>query len=245
MTGRAGNGPGRLALRWVPAVVAILTLFSSCRLGKQLNRRLSLWRKDDIPYGTQIAYDALPFLFPDAEVSINRGKTIAVPTGEGRTALIIVTGFMDAEARDVALLMIFVGEGNVVFISANRLSEDLLKNFSIHATNVRRFTEEPDSLTVGVYDPVSAVYGSFSYPGDSYDNYVTRLDSQYVSVLGRDGHGRPDFVRINYKGGGAVYLQFAPLAFSNFFLLHRQNIAYYEKALSYIPASEAERNWKK
>jgi hypothetical protein len=85
------------------------------------------------------------------------------------------------------------------------------------------------------------VYNSFSYPGDSYDNYVTRLDSQFVSVLGRDGHGRPDFVRLNYKGGGAVYLHFAPLAFSNFFLLHKGNMAYYENVLSYLPSSAIKR----
>ena len=29
--------------------------------------------------------------------------------------------------------------------------------------------------------------------------------------------------RLTYKGGGAIYLHLAPLAFSNFFLLHKQN----------------------
>jgi hypothetical protein len=72
---------------------------------------------------------------------------------------------------------------------------------------------------------------------------VTRLDSQYTSVLGRDSHGRPDFIRIGYKGGGAIFLHFAPLAFSNFFLLHKQNIAYYESALSYLPVSVKEVVW--
>jgi hypothetical protein len=228
---------GRPPLRWLLVVLPALTLLSSCRFDKQLNRRLSLWRKDDLPYGTEVAYDALPFIFPDAEISINRDKTFGIPSGEGKAARVIITDFMDAEATDVTALMNFVGEGNTVFISANRFSDDLLKNFQLRATNVRRFTEEPDSLTVGVYNPVNADYRSFSYPGDSYDNYVTRLDSQYVSVLGRDGHGRPDFVRLNYKGGGAVYLHFAPLAFSNFFLLHKQNMGYYENALSYMPSS--------
>jgi hypothetical protein len=226
-----------LAQRWTFAVLPALIFLSSCGFNKRLNRRLSLWRKDDNPYGTTVAYDALPFIFPDAEISIDRNKAFGVPSGEGKAAHIIITDFMDAEPADVTALMNFVGEGNSVFISANRFSEGLLKNFQIRATNVRQFTLEPDSLTVGVYNPVDAAYRSFSYPGDSYDNYVTRLDTQYVSVLGRDGHGRPDFIRLNYKGGGAVYLHFAPLAFSNFFLLHKQNMAYYANALSYMPST--------
>src|SRR5258708_31514869 len=46
----------------------------SCNPGgsKKLNRRVTLWRKDKIPYGTFIAYENLPYLFPDAEVSINQ-----------------------------------------------------------------------------------------------------------------------------------------------------------------------------
>jgi hypothetical protein len=229
------------ALPWLLAVLPALTLLSSCQFDKRLNRRLSLRQIDDLPYGTQIAYKSLPFIFPDAEISINKEKQLVIPSGEGKAARIIITDGMYAEGADVTSLLNFVGEGNIVFISANRFSDTLLKNFQLRATNVRQFTEEPDSLTVGVYNPVSAVYNSFSYPGDSYDNYVTRLDSQYVSVLGRDGHGRPDFVRLNYKGGGAVYLHFAPLAFSNFFLLHKGNMAYYENVLSYLPSRAIKR----
>ncbi len=108
------------------------------------------------------------------------------------------------------MLMNFVGDGNVVFISANRMSDTLLNNLSIRATTSSSFAMQPDSLTVGVYNPVDAGYHSFSYPGDSYDNWITRLDSQYATVLGRDGRDHPNFVRINYKGGGAIFLHFAP-----------------------------------
>ena len=229
------------ALRRILPVLPVLTLLCSCQPDKRLNRRLSLRQIDDLPYGTQIAYKSLSFLFPDAEISINKEKQRVIPSGEGKAARIIVTDGMYAEGADVTALMNFVGEGNIVFISANRFSDTMLKNFQLRATSSRQFAEEPDSLTVGVYNPVSAEYKRFTYPGDSYDNFVTRLDSQYVTVLGRDGRGHPDFIRINYKGGGAVYLHFAPLAFSNFFLLHKHNIAYYENVLSYLPSTTIKR----
>ncbi len=226
-----------LPLRRLSAILAALVLLSSCQFNKQLNRRLSLRQNDDIPYGAQIAYDALHFIFPEAEISVNKTRQPMASTTAGKSARFILTDIMYADAADVTSLMSFVSEGNFLFLSANRFSDTLLRNFQLRATNSRYFAQQPDSLTVGVYHPVNAEYKSFTYPGDSYDNYITRLDTQYVTVLGRDGHGRPDFVRMNYKGGGAVFLHFAPLAFSNFFLLHKHNMAYYEKALSYMPST--------
>ena len=223
-------------------------LLSSCRSGagrKELNRRVTLSRHDDNPYGGKVAYELLPHLFPDADITVMSNASPVSVSGTGGTnrALIVISPSLEADASDVTALMNFVQQGNKVFISANRVSGNLLKQFSIHATSDQAFAVEPDSLTVGVYGPVNAGYQKFSYPGDSYDNWITRLDTQYTSILGRDGRGRPNFVRLTYKGGGAIYLQFAPLAFSNFFLLHKQNIAYYENALSYLPATTHEVIW--
>jgi hypothetical protein len=235
----------RRSCRVAAALLLVMTL-GSCRNGdKTLNRRVTLSRLDDIPYGSQIAYEGLHHIFPDADISVSTNSN-PIPIGSsggGKKACIIIASSLNAESSDVTTIMNFVGDGNQVFISANRISDTLLNNLSIRATTSRSFAMEPDSLTVGVYNPADAEYHSFSYPGDSYDNWITRLDSQYATVLGRDGRGHPDFVRINYKGGGAIYLHFAPLAFSNFFLLHKQNMAYYENALSYMPNTVKEIIW--
>ena len=238
--------------RWLLTGLLVMLVFASCDgpggFGggrKQLNRRISLSRHDDIPYGAKIAYEALPNIFPDAEISASSSAEIFNSSNsEGaKKAYIIIGTAVDADATDVTRLMNFVEEGNQVFISCNRISENLLNNLSLRATSYRGRADEPDSLTVGVYSPLNAAYQKYSYPGDSYDNFVTKLDSQYTSVLGRDGHGHPNFVRLTYKGGGAIYLHFAPLAFSNFFLLHKENMGYYENALSYMPSSIKQVVW--
>lgn len=233
--------------RWMLTGILTLLLFVSCAPGgrKRLDRRISLNRNDDIPYGTKVAYEALPQLFPHAAIIVSTNKhpfSLVTATGSGRAFIVIGTS-LQADASDITTLMNFVGQGNQVFISASRISEALLDNLSMRATGYTGRSEEPDSLTVGVYSPANDGYRSFSYPGDSYDNWVTKMDTQYTTVLGRDGHGHPDFVRLTYKGGGAIYLHFAPLAFSNFFLLHKQNMGYYETALSYLPASTREVIW--
>ncbi|HEV9036768.1 MAG TPA: hypothetical protein VGQ51_09110 [Puia sp.] len=229
--------------RFIP-LIPVIALLSSCATKQpQLNRRLSLWRKDDIPYGTQVAFEALPDLFPDAEVSVNKTSLLSTASPYRRKAYIIICSRLIAEDEDVTWMMNFVGAGNQIFISANHISESLLHNLSVHATTDEQFASEPDSLTLGVYDPMDTGYHSYSYPGDSYSNSVTALDSQYTSILGRDAQGHPDFIRIRYKGGGAIFLHFAPLAFSNFFLLHKENMTYYQRALSYIPSSVKEVVW--
>lgn len=220
-----------------------MLLCSCATRQRQLDRRVSLWRKDDIPYGTQVAFDALPHLFPDADVSVNKTSLLSTVSPYNHKAYIIICSRLVAESEDVTWMMNFVGAGNQIFISANHISESLLHNLSVHATTNEALAYEPDSLTVGVYDPKDAGYHTYSYPGDSYANWITSLDSQYTAVLGRDSGGRPDFIRIGYKGGGAIFLHFAPLAFSNFFLLHKENMRYYERVMSYIPSSVKEVVW--
>jgi len=98
-------------------------------------------------------------------------------------------------------------------------------------------------MKINVRSPVSNDSLTFEYPGISYNRYVSSMDSQYVSVLGTDQDGHPNFVRFDYKGGGALYLQFAPTAFSNFFLIHKNNKAYYDNVFSYLPSSIKEIKW--
>lgn len=229
-------------------LLPLLPLFA-CNDGgsKTLNRRITLWRKDKIPYGTYIAYENLSYLFPDAEITINKNspsdsKSLLNGSGSSKAYIIIVPR-MQPDPSEVNAILNFVGEGNHVFISAFQFSDTLLHTLNLRPAHAYFNIEDGDSLGVSVYNPVSYDSLPFAYPGSSYDNWVAGLDSQYVTILGRDAKGRPDLVRYNYKGGGSLYLHFAPMAFTNFFLLHKQNAAYYDNTLSYLPTSVKEVIW--
>jgi len=219
--------------------------FASCgKSSKKLNRRITLWRKDDIPYGTRLAYEGLPYLFPDVEVSVNKKSPVDLSSNSGANkAYIIVAANLDPKPSEVTALLNFVGEGNHIFISTHHVADTLLHALGLRAAWGNNQGEEPDSLRLKLYDPNTETYRSFSYPGDSYDSWFTSLDTQYATIMGKDERGRPDFVKFTYKGGGSLYLQLAPLAFSNFFLLHKSNRAYYEKAISNIPSKVSEVIW--
>jgi hypothetical protein len=52
-------------------------------------------------------------------------------------------------------------------------------------------------------------------------------------VLGYDKNNNPNFVQLK-AGKGNLFVHLAPLAFSNYFLLHRNNITYVENAFSVL-----------
>ena len=228
----------------------------SCRFKKEkkLNRYVSLWRKDKIPYGTYYAYESLGYIFPDSKISINESSPVKFMynTGNDDTdsnstkqtqAYIVISPRVIPDPAEINALMNYVGQGNTVFISSFYFGDSLLNYLKIKAGSDFDDYYKGDTFRVNVLNPLSNESLYFEYPGDSYSNHFRSLDSQYVSILGTDGKGRPDFVRYNYKGGGALYLHFAPMAFTNFFLLHKNNKAYYDNALSYLPKSVSEVKW--
>ena len=233
--------PGRYSL----LLLLLSCSFFSCTVkqSKELNRRITLWRKDKIPYGTELAYDGLAHLFPNAAISVNKNSPTTFRTGEGKKAYIIIVSSMDPKPSEVTALLNFVGEGNHIFISAHHVGDTLMHILGLKAGYGLEQGFEPDSLRLKLLDPQTADYQSFAYPGDAYDNWVTSLDSQYAVVMGRDHRDRPDFIKLTYKSGGTIYLQLAPLAFSNFFLLHKNNRTYYEHALSNLPGTVGEVMW--
>src|SRR6185312_3479764 len=224
------------------AVLLLLLPATSCRNGKEIDRRVSLRRRDKIPYGTKVAYEGLQSLFPNATVTDEDKPPALLQSGDGKIACIIVTVRMDPSPADINSILDFVGSGNHVFISARAFGDSLLHTLGLRAGNQfwlppAAFGRPMDSLRISIRQPVTGDSLAFSYPGDSYEGWVESYDPKYAAVLGHDHFGRPNFVRFTYKGGGSLYLHFAPLAFSNFFLLHKDNISYYQDALSYLPAS--------
>lgn len=230
---------------------------SGCNFNQQrkLNRRVTLWRKDKIPYGTYYAYEHLEDIFPSADITINKASPSSYAqfdpglysnnTAEkNKKAYIIISPQVVPDDQEVNAMMNFVGQGNYIFISSFRIGDSLMNNLNLKARFARTIFEPRDSLKLSLRDPLDyTAQLAYEYPGDAYSSFITSLDSTYASVLGTDDFGHANFVRINYKGGGAMFIHLAPMAFTNFFLLHKNNKTYYDNAFSYIPQSVKEVKW--
>ncbi|MGZ5135882.1 MAG: DUF4350 domain-containing protein [Flavitalea sp.] len=228
-------------------LLPILLMVSGCGPNKRLNERVSLWRNDKIPYGTYYAYENLSRIFPDASIEITKkspDKYKGLNFGEaaesylqsdGKSAHIIISPQVLPDESELRALFNYVGEGNHIFISSFHIGKDLLDSLHLKPATGSGYSNYSDSLTVTIANPVTYASQQFSYPGKALDNAFLSVDTSITNILGRNERGEINYVRITYESGGSVNIQLAPMAFTNFFLLHKDNKGYYDNALSYLP----------
>jgi len=233
--------PYILALLLTAAIAALISTGNNNK-EKQLDERITLRKKDKIPYGTYVAYTSLEHIFPKASVYTNSkepGLWDSLSYNESGQALIAIAGKFNADEDEMKQIIRFIEKGNDVFVSARTISywaSDFL-NCSVNSSFSSEYTDEKikreDSLSVYLNTPPFEKLAKYSYPGKKLDAYFSKTDKKTTEVLGEDDLGRPNFVRLQ-AGKGNLYIHLAPLAFSNYFLLKNENISYYEKALSVI-----------
>ena len=216
---------------------------------KDINERITLWRNDKIPYGAFYFYNQLPYLFPKAEIIVDKESPankelfqkknsdlfIKLSAKKGRSVEIIIAPQVIPGKKEYLALMDFVSEGNQVFISSFSFGHELLDSLKLDIKYSYSSEKSNDSLRTGIRNPLTWDEALFNYPGIYYESYFSKFDSGFTNVLGWNENRGPNFIKIGYESGGAIYLHLAPLAFSNFFLLHKDNNKYYEYALSNLP----------
>lgn len=222
-----------------------LLIVSSKKKVRRLDERITLRVKDKIPYGTYAAFHFLPHLFPQAKVYYDRkspGNWDSLSSEASNQAVILMTKEFDAEDYELNRLYNFVKEGNYVFIIARYLSYDATKFFSCSDNGNYFDLESADSLLVNLEQPPFKNSDFFVYPGKKYESHFSNTDTARTLNLGKGNNGGVNFIRLK-AGRGALFIHLAPLAFSNYFLLHKNNVDYYKTALSVIPPNISRIAW--
>lgn len=236
--------------KYIPYIIAVLltgaivTLFvtGDNKKQSQLDERITLRKQDKIPYGTYVAYKGLEHLFPKAAIYTNRyepGYWDSLSYYESGQALVIITGKFNADENEMKKLISFIEKGNDVFVSARTISYSAgdIMDCRVNTSDISSYDEKEitanDSLNVYLNDPPFGKQISYRYPGKKLDASFSGVDEKTTEILGEDESGSPNFIRLR-AGRGNFYVHLAPLAFTNYFLLHKDNIEYYEKALSVI-----------
>jgi hypothetical protein len=222
-------------------LLALLIIISNSRRKQKWDERITLKQVDKIPYGTSVAKELLPYIFPKASVYFDKNYPNywdSVYQEDTNQAVILVANHFDADAEELDELFSFAAGGNYVFVAARSFSHDALEllHFSLYQNSFAMGTNVADDSLQVQLDPL--VFGSrqtYVYPGKKYSSSFYSIDTVHTKVLGRSKTGLPNFVQFNV-GKGLVFVHVAPLAFSNYFILHKNNIDYFESALSVIPS---------
>ena len=222
-------------------VAAVIVLFITGKGRKhQFDERITLNKKDKIPYGMYVAFENLKYIFPKANISANNydpehWENLSIY--ESNQALIIMTDRFAPDESEMDKLISFVQKGNDIFISTRYISAVADRIFGCNSSSydlsfisLKRL-EENMSLTLADRPFWKKI--TYDYPGISFYSYFSSIDSTTTDIFGYDKVNRPDFIHLR-TGKGNFYIQLEPLGFSNYFLLHKNNIGYYEKSFSLI-----------
>ncbi|HUC83162.1 MAG TPA: DUF4350 domain-containing protein [Flavisolibacter sp.] len=232
-------------------ILALLVLLMVSTANNSRNRvfdeTISLRQGDRIPYGTSAARQLLPSLFPGTNLYFDRkypGAWDSLDLYRSGQAIILVADYFEADEVELENLSDFVEKGNYVFIIMRNISDDAAAYFSIdpYVNYLPFYSSEADSLQVQLVPPAFPQTPLYTYPGQKYESYLTDLDTSRVLVLGKNDEGHPNFIRME-KGAGSFFIHTAPLAFSNYFILHKNNSAYFETALSVLPKNTSSILW--
>ena len=223
--------------------LAILALFSDCNSGPA-NRRMPDLRetyssKDKKPFGAYIAYRQLEEMFYRNTLR-NEKRSFQDSwynlEGDGNT-YICITNVLYSTDEDAAGIVDFAKKGNDVFISTTYLETNLTdllecklttdlwlpglmgKFYQNTGLRLKQFGLTDTSLYSYYYQPFVRQFSSFNKTN--------------TRVLGVNENGDPDYIVI-FKGRGRIFLHCEPRAFSNYFLLQRNNYQYLRNVFGYM-----------
>src|SRR6476620_10702935 len=212
-----------------------------------MNERITLKEVDKIPYGFYAARHMIPSLFPNAEVFVDKrtpGYWDSVSAYKSNQAVLITGMRMNADESELKELLDFARKGNYVFIITQDISYSAAQFFHTGdlVSDDGYFTGESDSLQVQLSQPRFENTKPYVYPGRRFASYFEGVDTTKVAVLGTNEDNKANFVQY-IAFNGAIFIHTAPLAFSNYFILHKKNISYFENAVSVIPSTVTKVLW--
>lgn len=228
--------------------IAAIIIAASRKMPHQWNERITLRANDAAPYGFAAAKNLCTSLFPDANIVVDEhspGYWKNISPDVNRQAVVVVSGNFNADEYEIRQLMNFVEKGNYVFIISRSFSSEAQTafNFSCGQNDLALFTGAyDDSLKVQLSHPPFTSDSFYVYPGKKFESWFESIDTLHSVVLGRNELSKPNFIRMD-KGDGSFFIHTAPLSLSNYFILHKNNIHYFEQVMSLIPSDITKLVW--
>lgn len=227
-------------------VVGLSILYATQKQKHRFDNTITLSYKDKRPYGAYVAYREMSYIFPGAPLVLSRRTEAYVEDLEDsdhHQVMFVLSPQFYANVYEWNQLIRWVKQGNYLVIAANRFSQNVKDDLHIQLSNFSQemvFEENAptgydDSLRLGLRQPPFDENEVYAYPGRRMDRAVVSLDSSFTEVAGTNDLHYANLIHIQ-AGEGGIFLQTAPLAFSNYFLLYGDNMRYFEHVWSLIPA---------
>jgi hypothetical protein len=228
--------------KYIVYVSLAVFLFVVVRLlrPQQFDWSLSLSHDDKNPYGTYALNELLPSFFSGRKIT-NSYETLyelkdSLRAGEN---VIIMAGRFQCEKEDTEALLSHVAGGATAFITAQYFRGHFSDTLNLTAYDYLFSTEEAlrqaDTTSLRFSNHQLDTAHEYWFKRENVSNYFRRYDTTRTTVIARNENGAPVTIRMKW-GKGNLILNSTPHAFTNIYLLARDNQEFVAKTLSYLPA---------
>ena len=228
---------------------AIIAAFASCNKKAELpDLRETYGYKDTKPFGGYVAYNLLRASYPSKAITIVKHDFADNYNWDydTRSVYFNVSRNFFITPRDITSILDFVYKGNTAFISAANIDSVLLakiycKQSPPMSTNMMLmagFRKTGVNFAEAV-TPGEPSYNYFYFP---FASSFTEVNDTYARVIGYNDSKQPNAF-VFFWGKGRLYLHTEPRAFSNYFLLSKDNYKYMQAMLSALPEDPQNIYW--
>ena len=193
----------------------------------------SFSKVDKKPFGTYVAYHQVENMFSRNTV---RSKTQAFnktwnDISDTASLYICMSSGLYVNEDEISAMMGYVNAGNDLFIAANYIDEALLKEIGA------KEDYKPLPSYYNFFDSVRTTNtifseNEFAYYYHPFKSSFTNYNASLTKVLGVNEQNKPNFI-VYFHGKGKLFLHCDPRAFSNYFLLKKDNYKYMQHVFSY------------
>lgn len=203
--------------------------------------------KDKKAGGAYAAFKMLPQLFGKHSIQVVTkpfARTLEKETElkYSGNAYILVANELFTTEKDVEAMLEYVAAGNELFIAVNTPDPYLIKRLNFKVGESNNVQHQKEGIVQRYKDSSVPIDTSFSYAGMISGNFFDSTDNVTTTILGYDHKDKPNFIRIAYSRG-YIYLLLNPYTFTNYFLLHKHNVAALETQISYLQNSAGNVYW--
>jgi hypothetical protein len=199
---------------------------------------------DKNPYGAYALSELLPGIFPASGIRHTYLTLYEIKDSLKRSGNILsISANFSAGKEDTEALLKHVAEGGSAFISAHyflgHISDTLTLSTYDYFFKGGDILARNDTASIQFVNPSLDTTKQFYFKRDNTHNYFNKFDTTRTTVIARNDRGNPVTIRVAW-GKGSLILNCTPLAFTNIYLLSKENHDYASSSLSYLPKTDIE-----
>lgn len=220
--------------------VLVLLTYLEASEPDPLNWNPSYSASDKIPLGTYVLLENLKENFEVETINLPPYKYLTENQPEG--TYFFLNNHISFDDDELDKLLGWVAAGNTLFIATDAFSKNLLDTLNLNTATAVPSGSISSKPMVNLVHPDLESDTAYLYDHETYHSVFIETDTLH-SILGNsqlfEGSLEIKDPQVNFLsasfGKGNIYLHTMPQGFSNFFLLHQDNVEYIEKVLGYLP----------